>query len=256
MNIETAKILCKISTDFYQDNAVSFSETRKSSWVGWHTCLDIVRAHSLRPLIEFSVLDLACGNLRFEDFLEEALPESAIHFYAIDNCDRLVPSRKSVSYQNHDIIGSLLEAEDINEELAIPPCFLSVSFGFFHHVPGQSNRIKLLDSLIAQTEPGGFVIVSLWQFLKSEQLAMKACESTETAQEKFKLEKLEEGDFILGWKDVEGAYRYCHSFSEADINELVESVANKAKLVARFESDGRTDNLNSYLILQVNERET
>ncbi|MDR0347473.1 MAG: class I SAM-dependent methyltransferase, partial [Coriobacteriales bacterium] len=57
-------------------------------------------------------------------------------------------------------------------------------------------------------------------------------------------------DYLLGWKNVPGAYRYCHSFTEAEIDALVESVASSAPVISRFSSDGRGDKLNTYLLLQ------
>lgn len=69
-------------------------------------------------------------------------------------------------------------------------------------------------------------------------------------QLRFDASQLEEGDFFLGWKDTPGQYRYCHNFTEHEIDELVSLVGNEAKVVSRFIADGRTNNLNSYLILQ------
>jgi len=74
------------------------------------------------------------------------------------------------------------------------------------------------------------------------------------------LPELDEGDYILGWKDIPGAYRYCHSFSDTEIDQLITSTTRGApgasrptsepQLIARFTADGRTNNLNTYLILQ------
>ena len=60
---------------------------------------------------------------------------------------------------------------------------------------------------------------------------------------------LEAGDFVLGWQDRPGAYRYCHHFSAAEIDRLVDAVP-EARLVARFGADGRTGTLNEYLVLR------
>lgn len=64
-------------------------------------------------------------------------------------------------------------------------------------------------------------------------------------------QQFNEGDYLLGWRNTPGAYRYCHSFSDEEIDSLVASVADKAQCVARFRADGRTGNLNEYLVLQV-----
>jgi hypothetical protein len=43
-------------------------------------------------------------------------------------------------------------------------------------------------------------------------------------------------------------YRYCHSFSDAEIDHLAASVAPEATVLSRFTSDGRTNALNTYLV--------
>jgi SAM-dependent methyltransferase len=235
---------------------------------------------------------LACGNLRFEDFLTSALPETSFAFHAVDNCDSLVPPMSNVSYQSLDILDAPQNSSCLNDRLAAPLCDLSVSFGFLHHVPFREYREEVLASLVRQTRPGGFVIVSLWQFLNDEALAKRAQTTHERALEELGLPALDNDDYLLGWKNLPGTYRYCHHFSESEIDRLIESVAPKAtraaalsasattlaptaapsasvttlaptstaasaspsaSLLARFTSDGRTANLNTYLILKVSQ---
>ena len=61
---------------------------------------------------------------------------------------------------------------------------------------------------------------------------------------------LEAGDHLLGWQRVPGVYRYCHSFSEAELDSLPVELSDLAELEERFEADGRTGNLNTYVILR------
>jgi SAM-dependent methyltransferase len=206
-----------------------------------------------------AVFDLACGNLRFEDFLTSALPETTFAFHAVDNCDSLVPPMSNVSYQSLDILDALQSGPCLNDRLVAPLCDLSVSFGFLHHVPLREYREEILANLVRQTRPGGFVIVSLWQFLNDEALAKRAQTTHERALEELGFPALDNNDYLLGWQNLPGTYRYCHHFSESEIDRLIESVAPKttrasapsASLIARFTSDGRTANLNTYLILKV-----
>lgn len=251
MNIKTAKILCKINNDFYRNQCVSFSATRKSPWTGWQRCLDVLKNANSDNYQNFSVFDLACGNLRFEAFLEAAFVEANITFYAVDNCNELVPRTPLVNYQSLDVLSVLQKGLCVSNQIEAPVCDISVSFGFMHHVPLRDYRDAILSTLVEQTHSGGYVIVSFWQFLKNEFMAEKAQITHKRALEELALPELEENDYLLGWKDIPGQYRYCHSFSEADIDLLIGSVANKATVAARFVSDGRTDNLNSYLILKV-----
>lgn len=239
-----------------------------------------------------SVFDLACGNLRFEAFLAKRFSHIDFSFFAVDNCDELLPEKSfgmsrsnnftnspssstvnSLYFQNLDIISCLLdESEHFASYFDAEPCDFSVSFGFMHHVPTQSLRGKTLQALIDQTQSGGLIAVSFWQFMNNEGLAKKAQRTHQEALEffhafstdeneaysgtdsknqlRFDASQLEEGDFFLGWKDIPGQYRYCHNFTEQEIDELVSLVSNEVKVVSRFLADGRTNNLNSYLILQ------
>lgn len=251
MDIKTAEILCKINNDFYRNQSASFARTRTHPWPGWEACLDILKGVHSQPCTKFSIFDLACGNLRFEVFLGAALPDAAITFYAVDNCDDMVPSMLNVDYQNLDVMGVLHAGSCINDHLTAPVCDCSVSFGFLHHVPLQRHRGDVLSCLVRQTRSGGYVVVSLWQFLNNEDMARKAQAVHERAMEELGLHDLDEHDFLLGWKNLPGRYRYCHSFSEEDIDRLAESVAGSAEVVSRFVSDGRTNDLNTYLILKV-----
>jgi SAM-dependent methyltransferase len=302
MNPETVKRLCALNNTFYRNNSASFAETRQSPWPGWTRCLEVLKGawanDRMNERRKLSVFDLACGNLRFEDFLASALPESALTFHAVDNCDSLVPqesdaekygtnvrSNRHVTYQSLDILDALQNGLNLNERLTAPLCDLAVSFGFLHHVPCGEYREKVLANLVRQTRPGGFVIVSLWQFLNDEALAKRAQVTHERALNELGLPALDSNDYLLGWQKLPGAYRYCHHFSEPEIDHLIESVAPKpasvcaasippsasaaasasapttaptaasvspsVSLHARFTSDGRTANLNTYLILKV-----
>jgi SAM-dependent methyltransferase len=279
-----------------------------------------------------SVLDLACGNLRFEAFLANALPKSDIVFYAVDSCDSLasplhaghcpsdvrmkdkthqvdsaypllhasldrandvrkkthrvdassselllghqqqgasnceernaqpvprpVPSftLPPVRYQSLDVMGTLLRGANLSDSLDAPFCDLSVCFGFMHHVPQVRHREEVLEALIKHTRPGGFVVMSFWQFMENKAMAAKAQESHQAALACLPylgLRALDKGDYLLGWKGIPGEFRYCHSFSETEIDCLLESVGGTASLVSRFASDGRSGALNTYLIFQV-----
>ena len=178
--------LCALTGEFYRANAESFSQTRQSPWQGWVRLLEVMeaRAAEQKPLC---VLDLACGNLRFERYLADALPNRMLSGYAVDNCDPLVEAGERsesdalsrMSFQNLDAI-ERLSAGCLRETLEAPDasCDLAVSFGFMHHVPLERWRVELLRALVAKVCPGGFVAVSFWRFLNSDKLARKAKETT------------------------------------------------------------------------------
>lgn len=250
--------LCALTGEFYRANAESFSQTRQSPWQGWVRLLEVVEAASGRePLC---VLDLACGNLRFERYLADTLPSRMLSGYAVDNCDPLVEAGERnesdalsrMSFQNLDAI-ERLSGGSLRESLEAPDasCDLVVSFGFMHHVPLERWRVELLRTLIAKVRPGGFVAVSFWRFLNSDKLARKAQETTIRARAELGIPELSPNDYLLGWQDTQGLYRYCHHFDELEIERLLAAVADSAELVSRFEADGKTGNLNEYVVLRV-----
>lgn len=251
--------LCALTGEFYRANAESFSQTRQSPWQGWVRLLEVMDARAAeRELLR--VLDVACGNLRFERYLADALPGKMLSGWAVDNCEPLVEAGERsefgplsrIAFQNLDVIERLsggrlresLEAPDASRDLA-------VSFGFMHHVPLECWRAELLRTLIAKVRPGGFVAVSFWRFLNSDKLAGKAKETTSRARAELGIPELPPNDYLLGWQDTQGLYRYCHHFDEPEIERLLAMMADSADLVSRFEADGRTGNLNEYVVLRV-----
>ena len=268
MRSRTARELVALNTAFYADHAESFSATRSAPWEGWRRVLEAARAlgaiDGRRPV----VLDLACGNLRFERFLADELKPTVARVDAFDNCPDLAGGADIPGATLHDvdILSQLMEmgreAPQQDEAAAVvrtylsphtDPCDLAVCFGFMHHVPGADLRRRVVDELVARTRPGGVVAISLWRFMNDERLARKALAADAAASQSapwsgFDASELEPGDHFLGWQGEDGPLRYCHHFEE----EEVDSLAARADAVeaARFSADGASGDLNRYLILR------
>ncbi|MDR0459186.1 MAG: class I SAM-dependent methyltransferase [Coriobacteriales bacterium] len=251
MDAQTAEKLIRLNNDFYQQHGSSFAATRLSPWAGWRQCLDYLMTADDFSSQAFSVLDLACGNLRFARFLFEALPESQIAYYAVDNNPSAVPEMSSVNYQDLDILKVLLDNQPLSSQLEAPLCDLSLAFGFLHHIPSWQMRLTLLESLVQQTRCSGYVLVSFWQFMSNPQLAAKTQDTHQQALVELGPLVLDENDYLLGWQNTPGAYRYCHNFTDDELDQLIDSLTGQARLVKRFSADGRTGDLNCYLVLQV-----
>ncbi|MCL2806607.1 MAG: methyltransferase domain-containing protein [Coriobacteriia bacterium] len=251
MDFDTAQRLSVLNTVFYREHSDSFSSTRQSAWPGWHTSFELIKDNLLCGVSKLQVFDLACGNMRYQRFLSNVLlSDTAWTYYAVDNCEPLVPQGHTAHYQQLDVLDVLLEDLDLNEHFHAPLCDLAVCFGFMHHTPLQENRARLLSCLVNQVRPGGYIIVTFWQFLNDIGLRAKALKTHEVALQELGLDKLEDNDFLLDWNKLEGVYRYCHSFTDEEIDELVERVSDKTLLVSRFVSDGRSSLLNCYLVLR------
>lgn len=327
MDLRVADMLRQLNNDFYSRCALSFSETRQAPWEGWRACAPYL-AEACRPVAaagegsglggaavatervdrdgggdvagdacaELRLLDLACGNGRFEAFLAGALPGAEVRALALDSCDALLSEARAagVRFRRFDALEALIRDEPWDAALALPAGFgpsvaacdgeaaqlpasaspaaprlsvsparfdAAVSFGFFHHIPSADLRERALRALVGAVRPGGVVIASLWRFLDDERLAAKAARSHPDAlaalapavRQDLGLDlaaQLEEGDRFLGWQGASGLWRYCHSFSEEEIDRLADAVADVACEVARFRSDGKSGRLNAYLIVR------
>lgn len=257
MNAEVMNILRQMNNDFYQGQHESFSVSRSHAWPGWDRLLGFVpRSLSL------DVLDVACGNLRFERYLASGLPHVGMTFTCLDNCEPLVAdgAGPSCAFVNVDVIDCLARGLDGADALALSgqPAFdLAVSFGFMHHIPGSDLRLRFLDSLLRVVAPGGIVALSFWRFASDEKLMGRANRTTaqalETLAKRYTAinweDALEPGDYIIGWNNQPGALRYCHSFDDAELDRLVRHVKNRATVIDRYRADGRTGALNDYLVL-------
>ena len=236
------------------------------------------------PLVH-RILDVACGNVRFKGFLERALPNMTWDYHAVDACEQLVGAPAGVAFTPCDIVSALIEGRalpfvprgfegkgvasvsgssigDACEDTACRGAGsdgvnadLTVCFGFFHHVPGREARERLLRALCAATVSGGLVAVSLWRFMDEPGLAKKAHESHEAALKHFAEQglclRLDANDYLLGWQQAQGVFRYCHHFTDEEVKALAASVNDIAQLADCFRADGRTGSLNEYLVFRV-----
>lgn len=242
MDQETANILNRLTSEFYRKNAASFSLTRARAWDGWERCLSHLNAPT-------RVLDLGCGNLRFETFLAKHL-EIKPELWAVDNCPELLDKRMDVHFQQLDIISTLLTAASLADALDAPACELCCAYGLMHHIPTSRARFALLEGMLEKTCKGGYAIVAFWQFEHDERLARKALATTQVARQRYPQLVLDENDYLLGWQNSDDTLRYCHSYSDNEIDRLIQHVASSAKLIDRFHADGKSGNLNCYLVFQ------
>lgn len=256
MNRETAHYLNGVNEHFYASVHESFSATRSNSWPGWSKAMPHIQNLSKETLEPLRVLDLACGNMRFEKYLSL---EASLSYEAccVDNCLALADLDVSCRYIECDIVSGLLEHDDsFGSRIFAPQVYdLVACFGFFHHVPGFESRQMLLSTILEALKPGGIALVSFWRFMDNEKLSAKAAQSHKFFSERLyeaglQLDQLEDGDYFLAWQDREDVCRYCHHFSEVEIDRLVKGVKTQACVLDRYREDGKDHRSNEYLVLQ------
>jgi SAM-dependent methyltransferase len=264
MDLQTARRLSDLTTTFYAHVGASFSATRQAPWPGWQRIAELAwgrddadgrgaadgrgdaaeKDHMAgRHDAGERVLDLACGNLRFARFARSRCPDARI--WAVDNCDDLASAyagtdaqERYVQFQHLDIARTLLDGQDLSAALEAPACDLCVCFGFMHHVPLPQHRADVLHALVDHAAPGGIVAVSFWQFERDARIMAKAQPLAD------------KGDYLLGWQGRRDVQRYCHSFCEEEVDSLASAVAKQAREVDRFSADGKSGDLNRYLVLR------
>lgn len=265
-----------LTSDFYAREAASFSATRQAPWHGWERVWKLITAHdavqnpfpshaarvpdddtgdSGAPL---TILDLGCGNLRFERFLAERT-NAPLRVTALDNCPDLAspeigalsaafphslrsssaasktkeedasgqganpPEKTIVDLRALDIVESLLDGT-FADRLPRNSHDLAVAFGLMHHLPTFALRARVLEGLLGSLRPGDFAVVSFWQFLNDPRLAAKAATVTAEGRAAHCLPTFHENDFLLGWQHAEGTYRFCHHTPEDEIDALLAAI--------------------------------
>lgn len=310
---ELALRLCELTSNFYQQNAASFSQTRQAPWEGWQRVYKLweqslcyAKAHShlgkqssllsaaqggkqtaalvgggcqqgssqqdassnsiANNYASLNILDIACGNLRFERYLADELLGRRLSCVVVDDSKELVlsalantelspnPAFCEINFQSFDICDALA-AGNLSRKLAAPDNFasLAVSFGFLHHIPRFDWRVRLLRAMAAKVKPGGVVAVSAWCFMDDARLAAKAQQITPAACERLGVSALPKNDYFLGWQNRTDTLRYCHHFTAEELDALTAAVAPQLTPLARFQADGKSGALNAYLVFRKNQ---
>jgi len=248
MNKTTVNKLNQMNKRFYEQVGEEFSQSRQSPWQGWRRLLPMlekIKTNNVR------VLDIGCGNGRFGRFLMDTNDlQSRWQYTGLDNSQGLLAEArrelsgmKNVGLINMDVIeGDLLE-------IAAGQKFdVVVMFGVLHHVPGFESRKVLMKTLSELLNPGGVLVVSAWQFDKSDRLKVAGERFGTEVKRHFEIDGLEDGDYFLGWANKPGVYRYCHLTTKAELERLTEELG--ASKIQEFEADGKGGNLNLYSIYQ------
>lgn len=248
----TKEQILKISnctSNFYQCVNKSFSETRNNPWPGWDLFLDVVLQIAIKSKEPIRILDIGCGNLRYEKYLTQHLNNNELIFDCIDNCKPLVEenirSFNNLNFYEDDIIKSLLNDKNFIKSSNYD---LVVSFGLFHHIPNKKIRYKLIKQMLKACNKNGIVAISFWQFMTDKRLAKKAFEATVKAKKYLNIDTLEDNDYFLQWKDNGSVYRYCHYFNDEEIDNIINDL--QLNVIKGYNEDGATGNLNKYLVIQ------
>ena len=133
VNRDFASSLIQLNNTFYREHSASFSDTRQAPWPGWVRTMDIALEQLDVATIEHPVrvFDLACGNMRFENFaaggalaakgVDGANPSvdasCPFEFYGVDSCQDLAIDARghalripNLHFQELDVLDALMNS--------------------------------------------------------------------------------------------------------------------------------------------------
>lgn len=254
MDPNTADLLIELNLQFYQNLAGSFSETRRRLQPGVARLLE-----GFSP--QADILDLGCGNAELWRALA-ARGHCAVYLgldFSLPLLETRERSGKELLLSGYPLSSQriatacsenqacFIEADLIKndwETLLINWRFpLILAFALLHHVPGESNRLLLLEKIHQLLAPGGVLCLSVWQFLSSPRLRSRI-----QPWEKVGLQpdQVDPEDYLLDWKHGGYGLRYVHHFSEAELFQLAS--ATDFRVRESFSSDGENGKLSLYQV--------
>lgn len=244
MQRKTEGWLKKINREFYQNQANNFSATRRQPWPGWEKAWKVVSQHLDQPRLR--VLDVGCGNGRFAEFVSSKINQS-VEYVGLDASTELIKIAKRKVKQK----GYRFEVVDISEQswtktLDGKQFDLIAVFGVMHHVPTNEARKQMITTLGQLLTDNGVLVVSWWQFAGLPRFKNRMLSNNEVAQLAGTRVDFEPGDYLLRWGNQPGLLRYCHSFSDQEINHLV--LRSSLRLKQKYWADGKNSKLNCYTI--------
>ena len=255
MKEETVAALNRINRRFYSDLADDFSSTRGRAWSGWQRLLPLLEAQATGRQRDdaLRILDVGCGNGRFQRFVAEN-HRGKTAYIGVDSSTALLREASQ---------SGISEARwlhlDLTEEEALAT-LVEESFDFIavlallHHVPSFARRRQLVASLIGLLAEQGALVLSHWQFGASSRFDRRAVSWNDYragAGEPIDVSDLEPGDRLLAWGPVDDdglprSLRYCHHTDPAEAERLTAGL--DLERIDSFRADGRGGDLNLYQI--------
>lgn len=213
MNRRAEKFLLKIVSIGYEDIAEAFNETRKKPMKPFvHNIVD-----GLPIKNDDKILDIGCGNGRFLEVLFEKKNKISWDYLGVDNSIKLINYAQEKYGDKFEII------DIINFKKIKKDNFNYVfSWAVFHHLPGNSLRLKFLQNVYNLMASDGFFIFSVWKLRDKNFFLNLSLKSF--FRQIFQGRVLDFGDLIFNWngnKNGEVRPRYYHAFSKKNLLKLI-----------------------------------
>ncbi|MCP4425896.1 MAG: class I SAM-dependent methyltransferase [Chloroflexi bacterium] len=232
MEQKVVQQLLDLNRAFYDSLAEPFAATRETPQPGFERLLAAL------PRVPASVLDVGCGNGRFGHFL--AQHNALDHYAGVDFSGELLTKaalRVTGDYFQRDLsrsncLNGLIQYDAV------------VCLAVLQHIPGQTNRARLLREMGERLESEGRIFLSTWQFMDSERQRRKLRDWAEIG---LSAADVEPNDYLLTWQRDGFGLRYVCYVDEMETAVLAQQA--NLQILDQYRSDGKEGNLNLYTIL-------
>jgi tRNA (uracil-5-)-methyltransferase TRM9 len=231
--------LLDLNRQFYQTFALQFSQTRQRIQPGVMKILKQIPKDA-------SVLDLGCGNgelwqvMRREGFTGKYLGlDSSSQLLQIARGKLTDASGHLPIFLNSDL--SLTDWEAPIVSLSQEKFDFILAFAVLHHLPGEDLRLRVIRTIAKLLASKGQFIHSEWQFFNNQRFISRV----QTWQAiNLSNEQVDEGDFLLDWRQGGFGLRYVHLFNELELSNLAERT--NFTVSETFYSDGNSVDMGLY----------
>lgn len=252
MDQATIDQLTTINRTFYQIVDTFFHESRQKPWRGWNRVLAATAGERGQDH-PYSMLDLGCGNGRWGSFFFDQTGHTDTTYAGVDENRALLyhagrallPRAKVLTLHQQEIQTFLAKSVRTTIATSTPTYELIVLFGVWHHLPGSENRATIISQLAQLLVPTGTLVISCWRFLRSDTLKNRTLDTT---IDEYKHLQLEEGDYLLDWRQGASAVRYCHDTPRSEI--VAQARQAGLHTIDAFSADGKDGNLNDYYLFR------
>lgn len=256
MHAEVVERLLDINRGFYQSFAEPFRASRGRLQPGVARALTQVE-------LDADLLDLGCGH----GLLAEALHQRGFsgRYVGLDASSELLGAIPAELQPPHfhfaraDLAGPewgqmaespLVENRNSNngEEPDRTGFDWAFAFAVLHHIPSSGLRAAVAERVRSLLKGGGRFAVSVWDFLASPRIAERIVKWQAVDLED---SQVEEGDYLIEWREGGRGFRYVHHFTEHALAEL--AAQGGFRVIEQYRSDGENGRLGIYQIWEAAE---
>lgn len=215
MKEEVVKKILNDTEAGYDLISKKFSQTRNRFW-GELKFINKFAKTGIR------ILDFGCGNGR----LLELLKNKNINYVGVDISGELIDLAKENSAQAQGFESvNYLKIENDFKRLPFPADYFGAiySIAVFHHLPGHGPRLDIARELYRLLEPGGYVVITVWDLWQSGHRKNYRKNIIENWKNKIlQKSELDWNDCWITFTDNEGRAfnRFHHAFTKGGLKKL------------------------------------